>query len=102
MSKFFLLPTTDIHLVLDETVHDGQQFSLKLNYRGEMSAFKPSKVTKEVEYPLIIDVDIDYDPNDMDKKTEIIVTAKEKGLSFIRIRYDLESLDDLQLEQLPQ
>src|SRR5690554_303479 len=94
MSRFYLLPTTDIHLVLDEAVHDGQQFVLKFNYRGQISGFEPSKVSKCVEKPSIIDVDIDYDPNDTDKKMEIIVTAKEKGLSFIRIRYDLESQDD--------
>ena|SRR5690554_1287995 len=94
MSRFYLLPTTDIHLVLDEAIHDGQQFVLKFNYRGQISGFEPSKVSKCVEKPSIIDVDIDYDPNDTDKKMEIIVTAKEKGLSFIRIRYDLESQDD--------
>src|SRR5690554_7808999 len=89
MSRFYLLPTTDIHLVLDEAVHDGQQFVLKFNYRGQISGFEPSKVSKCVEKPSIIDVDIDYDPNDTDKKMEIIVTAKEKGLSFIRIRYEI-------------
>src|SRR5690554_1755684 len=64
MSRFYLLPTTDIHLVLDEAVHDGQQFVLKFNYRGQISGFEPSKVSKCVEKPSIIDVDIDYDPND--------------------------------------
>lgn len=82
MAKFYILPTTDIHLVKDSSYTSAQQFRLKFLFEG--SDFDKDLLLFSDYSAGVISVEGDYaDTNN----PWIVITALNVGLTFIRIKY---------------
>jgi len=86
MAIFYILPTTDIHLVNDPSYTDAQQFSLRFLFDDKDTVFNPNNIDLGNDYDQnIITVQGNYqDTNDL----RIIITAVNVGLTFLRVKYE--------------
>lgn len=86
MAIFYILPTTDIHLVNDPSYTDAQQFSLRFLFDDKNTVFNSANIDLGNDHNQdIINVQGNYqDTNNL----RIIITAVNVGLTFVRVKYE--------------
>lgn len=92
MSEFYILPTTDIHLVHDPAITNGQQYTLNFKFSNSNAKIKPAFLSAIDEKPLRDLINININPTADLVNPKIIINTKQNtktGFTFVRIRYDV-------------
>lgn len=86
MSQFSILPTTDIHLVLENTVTNGRVFTLKFQLTNAKLSFNEQLLEFDDYNQALISITKDFSDS---KNLQFSINAlNSTGITFIRVKYN--------------